>query len=186
MRTAASVLKRFASERGGVAGIELAIIAPLVILCALCVADLGRFAIERTWVTYAASAGADYAAAHASSSFEATAVASAATSAAPVSGISISPTPSAYYGCATSSGVVTVVNGTNVTSSTVCPSATSTGGTAGQYVSVTATMPFAALFGAAGKFGLGPGKAREPNAVKALSLCSGLSISWSGKRNFAG
>ena len=65
MRTAASVLKRFASDRSGLAAIELAIIAPVVLLCALSAADLGRFALDKTWVTDAASAGAEYAAAHA-------------------------------------------------------------------------------------------------------------------------
>ena len=42
---------------------------------------------------------------------------------------------------------------TGVTSSTqgaICPSTTSTGVVAGEYVSVTATMPFTAMFSAAG------------------------------------
>src|SRR5271157_718153 len=59
-------LVRFARDRNGLAAIELAIIAPVLLLCTLCVADPGRFALEKTWVTYAASAGAEYAAARAS------------------------------------------------------------------------------------------------------------------------
>ena len=149
MRTTASVLRRFARDRSGLAAIELAIVAPVLLLCTLGVADLGRFALDKTWVTYAASAGAEYAVAHASTTFDASAITNAAQSAA-ASGISVSPTPSEYYGCATSTGVVTAINGTTVTTSTVCPSSTSTGGQAGQYVSVTAATPFVALFGAAG------------------------------------
>jgi Flp pilus assembly protein TadG len=121
--------------------IELAIIAPLLLVGTLCAADLGRFALQKTWVTYAASAGAEYAVAH---GFSASAITTAATSAAPVSGISASPAPSEYYGCATATGVTVSTNGAT------CPSGTSTGGTAGQYVSVTTTMPFTALFSAAG------------------------------------
>ena len=154
MTAAASVLKRFARDRSGLAAIELAIVAPVLFLCTLCVADLGRFALDKTWVTDAASAGAEYAAAHADdqqyastypmgSAFSA-AIATAATSATPTTNISVSPTPSTYYGCATSSGVTVSTQGA------MCPSGTSTGGTAGEYVSVTATMPFTALFGAAG------------------------------------
>ena len=143
MRTAASPLRRFARDRGGLAAIELAIIAPVVVLCTLCVTDLGRYALASTWVTYAASAGAEYAAAHASATFNATAVSTAATSAAGVSGISISPTPSTFYGCATATGVTASTRGAT------CSSSTSTGATAGEYVSVTAAMPFTPLFGAA-------------------------------------
>ena len=68
MTAPASVLKRFARDRSGLAAIELAIIAPVLFLCTLCVADLGRYALDKTWVTGAASAGAEYAAAHADDS----------------------------------------------------------------------------------------------------------------------
>ena len=154
MTAPASVLKRFARDRSGLAAIELAIIAPVLFLCTLCVADLGRFALDKTWVTGAASAGAEYAAAHADdtkytptypmgSDFSA-AITTAATSATPTTNISVSPTPSTYYGCATSTGVTASNQGAT------CPSGTSTGGLVGEYVSVTATMPFTALFSAAG------------------------------------
>ena len=154
MTAAVSVPKRFARDRSGLAAIELAIIAPVLFLCTLCVADLGRYALDKTWVTYAASAGAEYAAAHADdpqyaptypmgSDFSA-AITTAATSATPTTNISVSPTPSTYYGCATSTGVTASTQGAT------CPSGTSTGGLVGEYVSVTATMPFTALFSAAG------------------------------------
>jgi Flp pilus assembly protein TadG len=150
MRRAPSVLKRLPRDTSGLAAIELAIIAPVLFLCTLCVADLGRYALDKTWVTDAASAGADYAVAHANdsnysptypmgSAFSA-AIATAATSATPAANISVS----SYYGCATSSGVTASTQGAT------CPSGTSTGGTAGEYVSVTATMSFTALFSAAG------------------------------------
>jgi Flp pilus assembly protein TadG len=154
MTAAASGLKRFARDRNGLAAIELAIIAPVVVLGILCTTDLGRFALDKTWVTYAASAGAEYAAAHADdqqysppypmgSAFGA-AISTAATSATPATEISVSPTPTSYYGCATSIGVTASTQGAT------CSSSTSTGGSAGIYVSGTATIPFTSLFGAAG------------------------------------
>jgi Flp pilus assembly protein TadG len=154
MKTAASVLKRFERDCNGLAAIELAIIAPVVILCILCVTDLGRFALDKTWVTYAANAGAEYAAAHADdeqysppypmgSAFSA-AISTRASSATGATNISVSPAPSSYYGCATSTGVTASTQGAT------CSSTTSTGGSPGIYVSVTATMPFTALFSAAG------------------------------------
>lgn len=141
MTTVWNSLKRFHRAQRGVAAIELTIVAPVLALSALCAGDLGRYALQKTWVTYAASAGAEYAVVH---GFNATAITTAATSAAPVSGISISPAPSEYYGCATATGVTASTQGA------ICPSDTSTGGTAGEYVSVTATMPFSAMFSAAG------------------------------------
>ena len=154
MTAAASALKRFARDRSGLAAIELAIVAPVVALGVLCVADLGRFALDNTWVTYAAGAGAEYAEAHADdqqysppypmgSAFSA-AISTAATSATAATQITISPTPTSYYGCATATGVTASTQGAT------CSASTSTGGTAGIYVSVTATMPFTSLFGAAG------------------------------------
>ena len=136
-----SSLKRFCREQSGVAAVELAIALPILTVCVLCAGDLGRLALQRTWVSYAASAGAEYAVAH---GFKATAITTAATSAAPVSGVSISPAPSEFYGCATATGVTASTQGAT------CPSSTSTGGAAGKYVSVTATMPFSAMFDAAG------------------------------------
>ncbi len=134
-------LKRFGREQQGVAAIELALVAPILVVSALCAGDLGRFALQKTWVTYAASAGAEYAVAH---GFTAAKIATAATSAAPVSGISISPDPSEFYGCATATGVIASTQGE------ICPSGTSTGSAAGEYVSVTSTMPFTTMFSAAG------------------------------------
>jgi Flp pilus assembly protein TadG len=153
MRTFSRSFKRFRREQRGVAAVELAIAIPILTLSALCAGDLGRFALQRTWVSYAASAGAEYAVAHgfsaspttcAATSTAVTAITCAAVSAAPVSGISISPAPSELYGCATATGVTASTQGAT------CPSGTSTGGPAGQYVSVTATMPFSAMFNAAG------------------------------------
>ena len=137
-------LERFRREQRGVAAVELAIAFPILTLCVLCAGDLGRFALQRTWVSYAASGGAEYAAANAANGFNASKIAAAAKAAAPVNGISVSPTPSEFYGCATATGVTASTQGAT------CPAGTSTGGIAGQYVSVTATMPFSAMFSAAG------------------------------------
>jgi hypothetical protein len=100
--------------------------------------------LQKTWVTYAACAGAEDAVAKVTNGFNADAIESAAKSAAPVGNMSGSPAPSEFYGCATATGV------TPSTQGAICPSSTSTGGIAGEYVSVTATMPFTAMFNAAG------------------------------------
>jgi Flp pilus assembly protein TadG len=140
-----SSLERFHREQRGVAAVELAIAFPILTVSVLCAGDLGRFALQRTWVSYAASAGAEYAVANADNGFNASKITAAATAAAgPAGGISISPTPVEFYGCATAMGVTASTQGAT------CPSNTSTGGTAGKYVSVTATMPFSAMFSAAG------------------------------------
>jgi Flp pilus assembly protein TadG len=144
MKTLWNSLERFRCEQRGVAAVELSVAIPILTVCALCVGDLGRFALQRTWVSYAASAGAEYAVANADNGFNASKITAAAKAAAPVSGISVSPAPSEFYGCATATGVTASTQGAT------CPSGTSTGGTAGQYVSVTATMPFSAMFSAAG------------------------------------
>lgn len=145
MKTFRSSLDRFRRERRGVAAVELAIALPILTVCTLCAGDLGRVALQRTWVSYAASAGAEYAVANADSSFNISKITAAATAATgPAGGISINPPPSEFYGCATATGV------TPSTQGATCPSNTSTGGTAGKYVSVTATMPFSAMFSAAG------------------------------------
>jgi Flp pilus assembly protein TadG len=152
MKTRWSSLKRFRCDQRGVAAVELAIVIPILTVSALCAGDLGRFALQKTWVTYGASAGAEYAVAH---GFSATKTNCPATStsldpitcaaiSAAGNGISVSPAPSEFYGCATATGVTTSTQGAT------CPSTTSTGGTAGQYVSVKATMPFSAMFSAAG------------------------------------
>ena len=141
----ASLLERFRRGQSGVAAVELAVAISILTVCVLCAGDLGRFAMQRTWVSYAASAGADYAVANADNGFNATKIKAAATAATgPSGGISISPDPTEFYGCATATGVTASTQGA------ICPSNTSTGGTAGKYVSVTATMPFSAMFSAAG------------------------------------
>src|SRR5258708_7049923 len=111
-----SSLKRFRRDQRGVSGVELALVTPILALCAVCVGDLGRFALQKPWVPYAASAGAEYAVAH---GFNAPKIATAATSAAPVSGISVSPDPSEFYGCAAATGVSPSTQGA------ICPSNTS-------------------------------------------------------------
>jgi len=144
MRMRWNALRRFRREQRGVAAVELSIALPILTVSALCVGDLGRYALQKTWVTYAAAAGAEYAVANIENGFNADAVTNAAKSAAPVGDMSGAPAPSEFYGCATATGVTASTQGA------ICPSSTSTGGIAGEYVSVTATMPFTAMFSAAG------------------------------------
>jgi len=136
MRAIGTSLRRFRRASDGVAAVELTLVAPILLVSMLAAADLGRFALERTWVTYASSAGAEYAAAHGYNSDK---VSTAAASASPVSGVSTSS--SQYYGCATSSGVTVSTYGA------ICPS---TLATSGAYVSVTSSMSFTPIFSALG------------------------------------
>ena len=70
MKTLWSSLGSFRHAQSGVAAVELAVAVPILTVCALCAGDLGRFALQRTWVSYAASAGAEYAVANADNSFQ--------------------------------------------------------------------------------------------------------------------
>lgn len=126
-----SVLRPLSSIRGA-AAIEFGVIAPLLVLMAISAVDLGMGVYRKMQVQNAAQAGLEYAIAH---GFNATSIASAVTSATTFSGISASPTPTQFCGCASSTGI----------SSISCSSTCSGGATPGTYVQVSAQGSYTTL-----------------------------------------
>jgi Flp pilus assembly protein TadG len=109
----------------GAASIELAIIAPVIVLALICTFDLG-FGIYRSMqVESAAQAGAEYAVARGYSPDGVTKAVANATS---FTGITANPAPFQFCGCASASGVTAIDCGRT------CPDGTA----AGTYVTVSA------------------------------------------------
>jgi Flp pilus assembly protein TadG len=109
----------------GLAAIEFAIIAPVLVLALICTADLGLGIYHKMQVENAAQAGAEYAVVH---GFTASAITAAVTQATSFSGISASPAPIQFCGCASTAGVT----------SANCSSTCTGGVAAGTYVTVSA------------------------------------------------
>ncbi len=121
-----------ARDRRGVAAMEFAVLVPVLVLVALCTADLGLAIYSEMQVQNSAEAGVGYAFLH---GYNATAISSAITSAGQVSGLTASPSPSEFCGCPGSSGVV----------SATCGSTCSNGNGAGTYVTASATLVYHTL-----------------------------------------
>ena len=117
----------------GVAAIELAIIAPILLLFMICTIDLGIGIYRNMQVQNAAQAGAQYAIAH---GFKANLISSAITNATSFSGISADPVPNQFCGCAASTGVANAA----------CGSKCSSGLSAATYVTVSARGAYNTLF----------------------------------------
>ncbi len=118
----------------GVAAIEFAILAPLLIVLLVFTIDLGIGFYRKMQVQNAAQAGAQYAAVH---GFNATSVSNAVLSATSFLGIAASPAPSQFCGCPSSTGVTTATCGSTCSSSGSAP---------GSYVVVTAQGSYNTLF----------------------------------------
>jgi Flp pilus assembly protein TadG len=117
----------------GVAAIELAIIAPVLLLFLICTLDLGIGIYRNMQVQNAAQAGAQYAIVH---GFKVSSISSAVTNATSFTGISADPAPNQFCGCAASTGVTAAVCGSK------CPA----GPTAATYVTVSARGTYNTLF----------------------------------------
>jgi Flp pilus assembly protein TadG len=111
-------------DRRGVAAIEFAIMVPTLVMMTVCTVDLGMGIYSNMQVQGAAQAGAQYAMVH---GFDPNSISTAVSNATGQSGISASPSPLQYCGCATSAGV------TNVTCGSPCPA----GAVSGTYVQVS-------------------------------------------------
>jgi Flp pilus assembly protein TadG len=116
----------------GLAGIEFAIIAPVLILSFIATADFGLAIYAKMEVENAAQAGTEYAAVNGYSSDT---VSSAVTNATSLSGVSASPAPSEFCGCPSTSGVTTATCNTNCAS----------GAVAGTYVSASAQATYSTI-----------------------------------------
>ena len=94
----------------GVAAIELAIIAPVLLLFMICTLDLGIGIYRNMQVQNAAQAGAQYAIVH---GFKVSSISSAVTTATSFTKISADPAPNQFCGCAASTGVTVAACGSN-------------------------------------------------------------------------
>lgn len=116
-------LRRFLFDRdrgvSGVAAIELALVAPILVLMLVASFDLGLGLYRDMQVQTAAQAGAQYAIEHGYTS--SSAIANAVTSATSYSGVSASPAPSRFCGCVSNGAI------SNVTCTSVCADGTSPG-----------------------------------------------------------
>jgi Flp pilus assembly protein TadG len=109
----------------GVAAIEFAILATILILLMICTVDIGMGFYRKMQIQNAAQVGAQYAMLH---GFSAGSISAAVTGATSFSGISASPDPTQYCGCPGNTGIGT----------TTCGSTCADGTTAATYVSVSA------------------------------------------------
>jgi Flp pilus assembly protein TadG len=130
----------------GIAGnalIEFAIIAPLLVVMCVYVADFGFYIFRQTELQHAAQTGAQYAIEH---GYNSTSISSAVTNDANDSSFTITTTPSEFCGCPSSTGVTQISAG-------ACPegSTCSGGAVAGSYVTVSTTATYNTIAPVSGK-----------------------------------
>jgi Flp pilus assembly protein TadG len=126
------ILGRCWRETRGNAALEMALVAPMLVLMMIGVADFGMAVFLKMQVQQAAQAGAEYAIVH---GFDAAAITTAATSAVPVSGITATPAPAQSCGCP---------SGTTMTAAT-CGTNCANGLGAGTYVTVSTQGTYATM-----------------------------------------
>jgi Flp pilus assembly protein TadG len=129
-------LLRFAghTEDGirGAVSVEFVIFTLTLVLMLVCTLDLGTGIYRKMQVQNAAQAGAAYAVLH---GFTANSIQNAVTSATNFAGVSASPAPNEFCGCASSSGVTAAT----------CASTCSGGSSPGTYVTVSAQATYTTL-----------------------------------------
>jgi Flp pilus assembly protein TadG len=130
---ARSMFRRFSSraagDTSGVAAIEFGIIVPILVLMTVATVDLGMGFYRKMQVEGAAQAGAEWAIRH---GFNISSISNAVTSATSAPGISVSPAPIQFCGCASGSGITTAT----------CGNTCSGGVQAGTYTTVSAQMTY--------------------------------------------
>ena len=127
-----SLMRKLGDDAAGVAAIEFAIIVPALIVMTVGTVDLGMGIYRNMQVQNAAQAGAQYAM---TNSFDPAQIASIVSGATGMQGISASPVPVQFCGCATSSGVSSVACGST------CPG----GAIYGNYVQVSSQGTYTTL-----------------------------------------
>jgi hypothetical protein len=122
------------SGRGiqGAAAIELAALAPVLVMAMIVTADLGMGIYRNMQVQGAAQTGAEYAVNH---GFDAGAITNAIAISTPLTGLSASPAPRQFCGCASSTGIV----------ETACDANCAGGARAGTYVTASAQSVYQTL-----------------------------------------
>lgn len=131
LQRSTKAVKGLLRARSGAAGVEFALLLPVLVLLLMGMFDYGALAYQTMQVSAAAHAGADYAL---HSGWNLTAVQNAVTNATTLSSVSATPAPTLSQGCITNSALV-------ITAGTSCPS----GGTPGSFVVVNAQAPFSPL-----------------------------------------
>lgn len=126
------LMQAMRDDRRGVAAIEFAIMVPTLIMMTVCTVDLGMGIYTNMQVQDAAQAGAQYAMVH---GFDTNSISTVVSNATGQSGISASPAPVQYCGCATAAGV------TNVTCGAACPA----GAVSGTYVQVSTQATYTTI-----------------------------------------
>jgi len=119
------------ADRGGAAGVEFALMLPMMVLFVVGIVDVGALTYEQTEVSAAAHAGAQYAIRNGAASL--TNIASAVTSATPMT-VQATPAPQQVKACVSGSSLV-------VTAATTCAG----GGTPGTYIQVNAQATYTPL-----------------------------------------
>ena len=127
-----NMIRAMAGDMRGVAAIEFAIMAPTLVMMAICTIDLGMGIYCNMQVQNASQAGAQYAMAH---GFDANLISGVISNATGRSGISASPPPILYCGCATSSAV------SNIACGSTCPA----GAVYGNYVRVSTVATYTTI-----------------------------------------
>jgi Flp pilus assembly protein TadG len=128
-RTLRWVKNRRKLDTKGAVAVEFAILAAMLLMMAISAIDLGMGFYRGLQVRNAAQAGAQYAMVK---GFSETSISSAITNSSSFAGISASPAPTKFCGCAATAGVTTATCGT------VCAD----GKSAGTYVTATATATY--------------------------------------------
>jgi len=123
-RTFSHLWRQYVNGSRGTAAVEFAIFAPGLILMMVMTADLALGIYCKMRVQNAAQFGTEYAVVH---GFDATAITNAVSSNTSVSGLSVTPPPYQFCGCAASNGI----NATGCSS--LCPD----GSSAGVYATVS-------------------------------------------------
>jgi len=118
--------RRVRRERRANAAIEMALIAPALVVLLIGLADYGTAIHRRMQVQNAAQAGADFAMRN---GFNSVAIVSAVTNASSFVGLSATPAPAEICGCASAS----------IVTAATCGSTCAGGQAAGTYVTVSAT-----------------------------------------------
>ena len=116
----------FLTDARGAAALELAMVAPFLLIGAVALADLGLPIYQKMQTQSAVQAGAQFAATH---GFDSNAISAVAMNSTRLTNISLTPAPSQFCGCSSSTGL------TPVLCDTICAS----GDTAGSYVQVNAS-----------------------------------------------
>jgi Flp pilus assembly protein TadG len=143
--TELKTLRAMLLDSRGVAMVEFALVATVLIGLLMPLVDIGMGFFYKTQVMTAAQAGAQYAFINGWNGTD-NSIANAVTSATSLSGITATPAPTKKSGCWTLSGSTYGLNTTNPT--TPCPSPNSAA--PGQYVTAGATVTYTPILNYAG------------------------------------